>query len=119
MGREEVTRFVEESDCVILLGAFMTDINLGIYTAHLDPAKCIYATSETLPHQPPSLPRRAAGGFHRGADRRRRSATARARGRRRTRKPTARTSQLRPDEPITITRLMPRLERGRWTSRRW
>ncbi|MHC4178321.1 MAG: thiamine pyrophosphate-dependent enzyme, partial [Planctomycetota bacterium] len=48
MGREEVTRLVEESDCVILLGAFMTDINLGIYTANLDPAKCIYATSESL-----------------------------------------------------------------------
>jgi len=48
MGREEVTRFVEESDCVIVLGAFMTDINLGIGTANLNPAKCIYATSETL-----------------------------------------------------------------------
>jgi indolepyruvate decarboxylase len=48
MGREDVTRFVEESDCVILLGAFMTDINLGIDTANLDPARCIYATSETL-----------------------------------------------------------------------
>jgi indolepyruvate decarboxylase len=48
MGREEVTRFVEESDCVVLLGTFMTDINLGIYTANLDPGKCIYATSEQL-----------------------------------------------------------------------
>ncbi len=26
----------------------MTDINLGIFTAHLDPGKCIYATSEKL-----------------------------------------------------------------------
>ena len=48
MGREDVRQFVEGSDCVILLGAFMTDINLGIYTAHLDPSKCIYATSEKL-----------------------------------------------------------------------
>ena len=48
MGREEVTRFVEESDCVMLLGTFMTDINLGIFTANLDPANCIYATSEQL-----------------------------------------------------------------------
>lgn len=48
MGRQEVTQFVEESDCVLLLGAFMTDINLGIYTARLDPARCIYATSEQL-----------------------------------------------------------------------
>jgi indolepyruvate decarboxylase len=48
MGHAEVTRFVEESDCVLLLGAFMTDLNLGIFTAHLDPAKCIYVTSEQL-----------------------------------------------------------------------
>ncbi len=48
MGRETVRKYVEESDCVILLGTFMTDINLGIYTAHLDPGKCIYATSEIL-----------------------------------------------------------------------
>ncbi len=48
MGRAEVTKLVEESDCVLLLGAFMTDLNLGIFTANLDPARCIYATSETL-----------------------------------------------------------------------
>ncbi len=48
MGNEAVTQFVEESDCVILLGTFMTDLNLGIYTANLDPGKCIYATSEQL-----------------------------------------------------------------------
>ena len=48
MGRERVRAFVEESDCVILLGTFMTDINLGIFTANLDPGKCIYATSEKL-----------------------------------------------------------------------
>jgi indolepyruvate decarboxylase len=35
MGRAEVTQFVEESDCVLLLGAFMTDLNLGIFTAQL------------------------------------------------------------------------------------
>ncbi|HEY2952011.1 MAG TPA: thiamine pyrophosphate-dependent enzyme [Verrucomicrobiae bacterium] len=48
MGREDVRRYVESSDCVILLGAFMTDINLGIFTARLDPARSIYATSEKL-----------------------------------------------------------------------
>jgi len=48
MGNEQVTKFVEESDCLLLLGTFMTDINLGIYTANLDPGKCIYATSEQL-----------------------------------------------------------------------
>ncbi len=48
MGNSEVTQFVEDSDCLVLLGTFMTDINLGIYTANLDPGKCIYATSEQL-----------------------------------------------------------------------
>ncbi len=48
MGQEEVTKLVEESDCVLVLGAFMTDINLGIFTANLDPTKCIYVTSEQL-----------------------------------------------------------------------
>jgi TPP-dependent 2-oxoacid decarboxylase len=33
---------------VILLGAFLTDINLGVFTARLDPEKSIYATSEKL-----------------------------------------------------------------------
>ncbi|MEZ5941046.1 MAG: thiamine pyrophosphate-binding protein [Planctomycetaceae bacterium] len=48
MGRKEVTEYVETSDCVVLLGTFMSDINLGIYTANLDPGRCIYATSEQL-----------------------------------------------------------------------
>jgi TPP-dependent 2-oxoacid decarboxylase len=48
MGREDVRQYVESSDCLILLGLFMTDINLGIYTARLDPGRSIYATSEKL-----------------------------------------------------------------------
>jgi TPP-dependent 2-oxoacid decarboxylase len=48
MGREAVRKFMESSDCVIMLGAFLTDINLGLYTARLDPARSIYATSEKL-----------------------------------------------------------------------
>lgn len=48
MGREEVTEFVKASDCILLLGTFMSDLNLGIFTASLDAAKCIYATSEEL-----------------------------------------------------------------------
>ncbi|MDB5350055.1 MAG: thiamine pyrophosphate dependent decarboxylase, pyruvate decarboxylase [Planctomycetota bacterium] len=48
MGREEVTHFVEESDCLLMLGCFLTDINLGIFTAKLDPSRCINATSEDL-----------------------------------------------------------------------
>ncbi|MFO1499606.1 MAG: thiamine pyrophosphate-binding protein [Verrucomicrobiota bacterium] len=48
MGREDVRQYVESSDCVILLGFFMTDINLGVFTARLDPARCIRATSEKM-----------------------------------------------------------------------
>ncbi len=48
LGREEVTKYVEASDCVVMLGTFMTDINLGLYTAELDLGNCIYATSEQL-----------------------------------------------------------------------
>jgi indolepyruvate decarboxylase len=46
MGREEVRVEVEEADCVLVLGAFMTDINLGVYTAHLDVNRTIDVNSE-------------------------------------------------------------------------
>ena len=48
MGRREVSDYVEGSDCVIMLGVFMTDVNLGIFTAQLDPARVISATGERL-----------------------------------------------------------------------
>jgi indolepyruvate decarboxylase len=48
LGRDEVTKYVEGSDCVLMLGTFMTDINLGIYTAELDMSDCILVTSEQL-----------------------------------------------------------------------
>jgi indolepyruvate decarboxylase len=107
LGNEEVTRFVEESDCVILLGTFMTDINLGIYTANLDPGRCIYATSEQLrirhhhyhgvlladfisqlADRRPQPPRRALPQVRTLASER---------------------FELRADEPITISRLIARL----------
>ena len=46
MGRDEVRRIVEEADCVLILGAFMTDINLGIYTADIDLQRTIHVNSE-------------------------------------------------------------------------
>ncbi|WP_182866140.1 alpha-keto acid decarboxylase family protein [Rhodopirellula sp. JC639] len=48
LGDQAVTQFVENSDLVLLLGAFMSDINLGIFSAKLNPSRCVYATSETL-----------------------------------------------------------------------
>jgi indolepyruvate decarboxylase len=48
MGRDEVKEYVESSDCLILLGVFMSDINLGIFTDHIDQGKCISTSSEKL-----------------------------------------------------------------------
>lgn len=48
IGREAVRRAVESSDSLLMLGCFLTDINLGIYTARLDPVQAIYATSEKI-----------------------------------------------------------------------
>jgi indolepyruvate decarboxylase len=108
IGREEITRYVEASDCVVMLGTFMTDINLGIYTAELDIGDCIYATSEQLRIR-----------HHHYHDVRLDDFMARLvqRGIMRQRpQPPAPTDwnreqfELQPDEPITITRLMRRLD---------
>lgn len=48
LGRREVQEYVEGSDCLIRLGTLPTDINLGIYTADLDPARSIDATRSRL-----------------------------------------------------------------------
>ena len=48
MGRHDVTEFVEESDCVILLGTILTDIDLGIFTAKLDAGNSIFASCDKL-----------------------------------------------------------------------
>lgn len=48
MGCDDVCKRVEHADVVLILGAFMTDINLGIYTAKLDVARSINATSERI-----------------------------------------------------------------------
>lgn len=48
LGDAEVTSFVEQSDLILMMGTFLTDINLGIYTAKLEPKRCVLATSEEL-----------------------------------------------------------------------
>lgn len=42
----EVRQRVEESDCVLMLGAFMTEFDMGVYTAHLDPRRTISVSTE-------------------------------------------------------------------------
>ncbi|BAY21524.1 pyruvate/indolepyruvate decarboxylase [Calothrix sp. NIES-2100] len=46
IGNEFARQYVESSDCLILLGAFLSDFNLGVFTAHLNPKNSIYVTSE-------------------------------------------------------------------------
>lgn len=48
MGRESVRDYVEKSDCTLLLGAMMTDMNLGIYTARLDRRHSISASRDRV-----------------------------------------------------------------------
>jgi indolepyruvate decarboxylase len=45
---QHVRNYVESSDCVLMLGTFITDMNLGIYTAKLDRARTILATTEAI-----------------------------------------------------------------------
>ncbi len=47
-GTETVTEYVENSDCLILLGTFLTDLNLGLFTSNIDPTTAIHATSEKI-----------------------------------------------------------------------
>jgi TPP-dependent 2-oxoacid decarboxylase len=46
LGYEDVRTYVESSDCLILLGAMMTEFDLGMYTAKLDHGRSICVTSE-------------------------------------------------------------------------
>ena len=106
MGREGVARFVEESGMLILLGAFMTDLNLGLFTANLNPAKTIYATSETLRISHHHFENVLLADFVQGL------IDARLKVPRRPLPPqpdTEQAFQLRPNEPITIQRLIARL----------
>jgi TPP-dependent 2-oxoacid decarboxylase len=48
MGYEWVREYVESSDCLILLGAFMTDIDFGISATPVDSKNIINVTSEKL-----------------------------------------------------------------------
>lgn len=108
LGREEVTKYVESSDCVVLLGTFMTDINLGIFTAELNIGDCIYATSEQLRIRHHHYHDVEFADFLRELSQRKLNVKEPL--------PPAPTDwnkpkfQLDPEAPITITRLMDRLD---------
>ena len=48
MGRESLRDYVEKSDCIVLLGTMMTDMNLGIYTARIDRRYAVYAAKDRV-----------------------------------------------------------------------
>jgi indolepyruvate decarboxylase len=108
LGDDDVTKYVEASDCVVMLGTFMTDINLGIYTAELDLGDCIYVTSEECRVRYHHYHDVQLEDFVRGLVARR--------PRPKTPPPPAPTSfskepfELRPNDRITVTRLMDRLD---------
>src|SRR5687767_5984094 len=43
-----VREYVESADCVVMLGTFITDMNMGIYTARLDRSRTVLATTESI-----------------------------------------------------------------------
>jgi indolepyruvate decarboxylase len=108
MGRQEVTEFVEESDCVILLGTLLTDIDLGIFTAKLDATRSIFATSEDLRISHHHFHDVLLEDFIRGLA----AARPKAAPRRLPPSPAAVEGpfRLQPDAPITTTRLVRRLD---------
>ena len=42
MGEDSVREFVESSDCIIMLGVFLTDMDLGHFTAKIDQKRTIF-----------------------------------------------------------------------------
>ena len=108
MGRSDVTEFVEESDCVILLGTILTDIDLGIFTAKLDAANSIFASCDTLRISHHHFDHVLLADFIRGL------VAAKPRGAQRQLPPGPAAARgpyvLQPDAPITTRRLVRRLD---------
>jgi indolepyruvate decarboxylase len=48
LGHLDVRAYVESSDCIVALGANLSDATLGINTAHLEPSRTVSITSERL-----------------------------------------------------------------------
>jgi TPP-dependent 2-oxoacid decarboxylase len=48
VGQENARQYVESSDCLIILGATLSDITLGMFTAQIDQRRTIYVSAEKL-----------------------------------------------------------------------
>lgn len=45
---EILRQYVEESDCLLMLGTYLSDFNMGIFTHQLEPKNAVHATSENI-----------------------------------------------------------------------
>jgi indolepyruvate decarboxylase len=48
LGNERVTDYVEGSDCVIMVGAYLSDIDIGSLTSHLNQGSVIHITADRV-----------------------------------------------------------------------
>jgi indolepyruvate decarboxylase len=48
LGGQGVAELIEKSDCLLMLGCFLSDINTGAGPAQLHPSRCIDATSQDI-----------------------------------------------------------------------
>lgn len=48
LSREEVRSYVEGSDCALVLGVILSDVDTGLFTANIDPSKQIFASAEAV-----------------------------------------------------------------------
>ncbi|MDQ3851734.1 MAG: thiamine pyrophosphate-dependent enzyme, partial [Thermoproteota archaeon] len=48
VGQEKARQYVESSDCLIILGATLSDMTLGMFTAQIDQKRIIYVSAEKL-----------------------------------------------------------------------
>ena len=106
MGREDVRRAVESADCVLIIGAPLTDIDMGIFTAHLDESRVVNAISERITIRHHHFQDVWLGDFIRGL--------AAARLRRRPKRAAVRKAALaafrpQPQRPITVRRFFERM----------
>lgn len=106
MCRDEVRQFVEESDCILMLGCFLSDIDLGGEVGRLDEGRCLYATSEDIRIRRHHYENVTLVDFMHGLVK---ATPPRPATRKLPRPPEVAPFLARPREPVTIRRLFQRL----------
>ena len=48
LSHEHVQKYVESSDCVIMIGVFLTNVNFGITSNPIDKSRCIYVAMDNI-----------------------------------------------------------------------